>query len=794
MKITKPDHTLLLQNYHVIDKQAFLFISLGYVVDVNNDLLEEQKTWPWLLTYFDKEPIDLALKKRRGTFAVAGKAHAHPFGTTTTQMAVQAKLGSLEKTLYVFGDRHWEQGLIGWQASEPLPFSQMPVDLSHAFGASSSPDNPYGKGYYTLAPQVGAPLPNIELPTQLIHSPTDCPPVATFSALASGSSTKQSWLGKLDEAWQQQHFPWLPVDTDPRWFDAVPQDQAQASYWQGHENWSVTGMNAHAPTVQGTLPALSPRLLVQQNSHIVEAHLDLDTVWLFPNEQRVLLWYRAAIPVAREDAKDITAIAVFTENQSVQSSLSQLEEQWQTLLSPEEKTTPVVAEPTLPNNTVVALSAETLALQKEFTADIQNSFNAEIKELNEALEKMEKQMGIAIPRIEPIEIPISDTWSKGSSLSTLDAQAFEQQLRLDIENALEEGLVQAKQAIQEIAKPLQLNEKKLIDMVLSPSSGHTPVSAIKDLSALLEQAPISDELRQTVLTAIKQLESQLPVPDALHIDEDTLENIPLLNKNFKKDSLEKADFSYAVLDNCDFSQTDLTKANFTGAQIINCSFHTAQLSESIWEMADIRDSDFTAATLKKANMSQATLSHCLFNQAQMQSMYLANSTFDHCELNQALLAQSDLRSATMIQSQLTQADFTQVQWPDARVSNGSDFSYALFTQANLQKASLQDSIFTAADFTEANLSNAFIQNSSLDQSTAHLLIAKNASFQDISLRAIQWPKANLMQSSFMHCLLINADLQGSNLFGVDTRTTQVNTIFLEGALLSRSSLAKYARS
>ena len=52
MKIHKPDTCLLLQNYHVLAKQPMLLISLGFVVNSDGSLLDEQKAWPWLLEQF----------------------------------------------------------------------------------------------------------------------------------------------------------------------------------------------------------------------------------------------------------------------------------------------------------------------------------------------------------------------------------------------------------------------------------------------------------------------------------------------------------------------------------------------------------------------------------------------------------------------------------------------------------------------------------------------------------------------------------------------------------------------
>lgn len=173
MEIKKPDHCLLLQSYHVIDNQPLLFISLGYVVDQHQHLLAEQEVWPWLLSSSDQEPIDLVFKKKHGTFAVVGKAYANREQGMAEKMAVTAQIGALKKSVYVFGDRYWEQGLTGWRSSDPRPFSSLPLDLSTAFGGEGYPCNPYGKGYSPSGVQVGSPLPNVERIDQLILSPDD---------------------------------------------------------------------------------------------------------------------------------------------------------------------------------------------------------------------------------------------------------------------------------------------------------------------------------------------------------------------------------------------------------------------------------------------------------------------------------------------------------------------------------------------------------------------------------------------------------------------------------------------
>src|SRR5690606_4713455 len=94
--------------------------------------------------------------------------------------------------------------------------------------------------------------------------------------------------------------------------------QCQDSYWRGDESWHVEGMHPQGE-VHGKLPGLRPRLLMRmaaEPDRHLELGLDLDTVWLFPNDERTVVLYRAQAEVSREDAKDVLGLAVFVENLS----------------------------------------------------------------------------------------------------------------------------------------------------------------------------------------------------------------------------------------------------------------------------------------------------------------------------------------------------------------------------------------------------------------------------------------------------------------------------------------------
>jgi hypothetical protein len=89
-----------------------------------------------------------------------------------TETVLALEVGAHRSELAVFGDRHWVSDGRGLKPSLPLPFTEMPLSYSRAFGGKAEfnyevvtwADNPEGQGYFFTQDQAeGKPLPNIEL-------------------------------------------------------------------------------------------------------------------------------------------------------------------------------------------------------------------------------------------------------------------------------------------------------------------------------------------------------------------------------------------------------------------------------------------------------------------------------------------------------------------------------------------------------------------------------------------------------------------------------------------------------
>jgi hypothetical protein len=108
----------------------------------------------------------------------------------TREMKIRLRAGGFVREAVVTGRRTWvrnrKKELV---ASDPEPFSSMPLTMAEAFGGTSEadglpipfPDNAMGKGFHVSEEQaLGQELPNLEEPDHGMRRWNDIPPVCGF--------------------------------------------------------------------------------------------------------------------------------------------------------------------------------------------------------------------------------------------------------------------------------------------------------------------------------------------------------------------------------------------------------------------------------------------------------------------------------------------------------------------------------------------------------------------------------------------------------------------------------------
>ena len=253
------------------------------------------------------EPGDVSLAKPGTDVLLFGHAYG-PGGRHTTRAEVSLHVGPVEKRAVVFGDRFWG-GTVLARISAPEAFDRMPLVWERAFGGtetlSSDPlrvdgedRNPVGAGFRARASSrklEGIVLPNVEDPARLISSPGDRPAPAGFGPLAPHWRPRPKYAGTYDDAWQRNRAPYLPLDFDPRFLQIAPEDQQVPGYLKGGEAVEIVGATPSG-ALRFNLPARRVEVVFRLDSGEERKTASLDTVILRPDEARLVLVWRAALP------------------------------------------------------------------------------------------------------------------------------------------------------------------------------------------------------------------------------------------------------------------------------------------------------------------------------------------------------------------------------------------------------------------------------------------------------------------------------------------------------------------
>ncbi len=214
---------------------------------------------------------------------------------------VHLGVGSISKTLRIFGDRYWNRGLI----TNPEPFTKMPMVYERAFGGtdihngairSSETRNPVGCGYAgekSVLDMDGAPLPNIECPDELITRYSDRPTPAGVAPVPPFWFPRAQHAGTYDEQWQQTRAPYLPDDFNLRFLNVAHRDLIYPGFLQGGEPVSILGMHP-AGTLQFNLPYVKLRNKLTVAGVEKTRDFMLETLTLDPNQLQVSMTWRSA--------------------------------------------------------------------------------------------------------------------------------------------------------------------------------------------------------------------------------------------------------------------------------------------------------------------------------------------------------------------------------------------------------------------------------------------------------------------------------------------------------------------
>ena len=299
MKVLKPSKLSVLNRCFEHRRRYYMGVSVLAFIPLEDApvLLPEAAMWVFAGERLGAEALDVGIPKARGEYLIHGSAYA-PGGAAVPELAVGARVGPLQKQLRVSGDRFWRGRN---QASEPQPFTQMPLSWEQAYGGADYPRNPLGRGRaeVELFGQTVVPLPNVEDPRALVTAATQAVEPVGLRTIDISWPQRSALAGTYDQQWLEELFPGFAADVDWGVHNMAPRDQQREGWWQGGDAWELMNLHPEKARLAGTLPRWQARSFItrvlgkgeargkgeSKREAFEEVPLALQTLWFFPDAE-----------------------------------------------------------------------------------------------------------------------------------------------------------------------------------------------------------------------------------------------------------------------------------------------------------------------------------------------------------------------------------------------------------------------------------------------------------------------------------------------------------------------------
>jgi hypothetical protein len=264
---------------------------------------------------------DYASRKPKCDVLLNGSAYA-PGGKPVERVTVSLRVGSWSKSFDVVGNRVWQAGALYFAVSKPEPFTVMPISYNNAWGGVDKsqedsskhhyyPLNHAGIGYheYTSAKYMdGKPLPNTEERGSKIMNPKGSYKPMAFGPIGRAWQPRPKLAGTYDKNWLDNVFPFLPADFKEEYYQAAPPDQ-QVDYPKGGEEVELVNL-----TSSGRCAFKLPKLTIPiefslRNGQRRDLSGTLDTIIIEPDKGRLVIAWRAGVPLRRNIFEIIQVVA-----------------------------------------------------------------------------------------------------------------------------------------------------------------------------------------------------------------------------------------------------------------------------------------------------------------------------------------------------------------------------------------------------------------------------------------------------------------------------------------------------
>jgi hypothetical protein len=172
---------------------------------------------------------------------------------------------------------------------------------ANAWGGADFADNPLGQGYARGEAQ-GKALPRVVPVGVIPGKPKDTPQAMALSPVPKTWPARRDLGGTYDDEWSRRRAPLLPADLDPRYWQAVPEDQRIARDLAGGAQVVLTNLTSSDGKwsdggMAFALPHLAFEVATKFRNRWVQQQADLQTIALDVENRCVTLCWQAVLPI-----------------------------------------------------------------------------------------------------------------------------------------------------------------------------------------------------------------------------------------------------------------------------------------------------------------------------------------------------------------------------------------------------------------------------------------------------------------------------------------------------------------
>lgn len=574
-------------------------------------------------------------------------------------------------------------------------------------------------------------------------------PLDSALTMAGGSVSIGDWAADLDA-----HDPPQATRTET-YRPSVQRYIAENSTWQARDPVFLrSAPTAHAPDLNGHLPAVRPRLFIlvttQDNAtEFIELDTFIETVCLFPAAHLGIVLHRAVFraPGPDDTSRLIAMMAALEPLHRVEQPLETYLAQCMATVGHQQMTDlnihPQMSGPQplstdeLANTPAQALPGLVARQRSELQA-LMATLGTDEQGLLEVLEGDEKTRHAA-------RLLRENGGGITGFLETIEA------LLEDQEPSEENSPYAEPKTDLDMAPPVETSVAK--------TSTH-PVRAPLHPPAIRPH---------TARSLVQQAQRTTKDCSGMNLTGANLAGLDLSGMNFQK----------ALLDNANLAGARLTRTCLNEASLHNARLDGALLHESTLIGAVLTHACLEGAQLAACNLSQAVCKGARFNDANLDGCCLDQANLQSCHFERAHMADLSAVQAALEGANLDDADLT-----CSRLDGSQADSHTTLRRTRLDQASLHQATWSGCQMAFATLTG--VQAEGADFSYAHLngavltgAVLINVNFDHASLERANLNRCELNGASFKHSLLKHAWLRDVSLENTDLNGAVLNGVHLD---------------